>query len=112
VAEKLHVAARRLRALDIGEIEITDCAQRFRRRARLEVRRQRIQPCSVIVSFNLRSAWSATSLGARWGLSRNRGLARRPTNFRVIASAAKQSRSEGLSRRDRHGALRRLAMTR
>jgi hypothetical protein len=32
VAEKLHQAARRLRALD-GEIKITDRAQRFRRRA-------------------------------------------------------------------------------
>jgi hypothetical protein len=38
-------------------------------------------------------------------------MARRPPNFRVIASAAKQSRPEGLSPRDRRGALRRLAMT-
>jgi peptide/nickel transport system substrate-binding protein len=35
-----------------------------------------------------------------------------PPNFRVTTSAAKQSRPEGLLRRDRHGALRRLAMTR
>ena len=38
-------------------------------------------------------------------------MARRPPNFRVIASAAKQSRPEGWSPRDRHGALRRVAMT-
>jgi hypothetical protein len=38
-------------------------------------------------------------------------MARRPPNFRVIASAAKQSRPEDLPPRDRRSALRRLAMT-
>jgi hypothetical protein len=50
VAEKLHEAARRLRALDIGEIEITDCAQRFPRRACLKVLRQSVQPGPVTVA--------------------------------------------------------------
>jgi hypothetical protein len=47
VAEKLHKAARRL----LGEIEITDRAQRFRRRACLKILRQRVQPCPVIVAL-------------------------------------------------------------
>ena len=50
VAEKLHQAARRLRALD-GEIEITDPAQRFRGRACHKILRRRIQPCPVIVAL-------------------------------------------------------------